>query len=73
MVSFRWTSKGENTVTIAPSAARLLVEDAASSFLESLTPEERRSDYDGNGLPKGGPSFSEEEIKIAFDGFWPQG
>lgn len=59
-------------MNIAASAARFLVEDDASRYLETLTAEERRSEYVSNGLTDGGPSFSEEEIEIAFEGFWPK-
>ena len=44
---------------------RILQEDDASKFLDSLPEDERRPKYIQNRLPKSPESFSKEEVEAA--------
>lgn len=48
-----------------------IISDDADKYLASLPPEQRVQEPGMGGLPQTGPSFTPEEIKLAFAIFFP--
>ncbi|MDR3472611.1 MAG: hypothetical protein P4M09_13130 [Devosia sp.] len=55
-----------------PPVEELLVEDDASRFADSLSPAERRADFESNGIGSGSESLSAEETEAMLCIFAPK-